>query len=567
MFSVFFLCFVVSVDITLAGVEILKNPDMEIVNFDNNWSCQGGCTLTSSKYHYSGWHSVMVSNRRHNSNGLAQNVVVTPGSSYNFTVYIRLLNLEHGSMYQTAEAVLSCSVNHGHKIYMKFGHDPYVRENTWTLIGGIHKIPPAAHSCHVYIQVFGVTVNYLVDHTSLQVVEENANWRTEANARIDQIRKSDISVTLSSASQNEKYQVELIQNTHEFAFGSAIGAKQIVDPNYRKYAQAFYDNFEWAVLENALKWKQMEHTKGHINYDTAMNALHALNGNGTKVRGHNIFWGVARHIQNWVTSLSRQELLNEIDVRTKGVVGHTIGLVEHWDVNNENIHGDWYEKATGNPNVTMQMFRDAHAVDPNVKLFLNDFGVMEKYAAVPLRHQAERFKQAGVPIYGIGVQSHIKDTNLDIGQLKGSLDMVAAAGLPIWITELSLASHDVHSRASALTDILTLYFSHPAIEGVLFWGFWDGKIFSPEVALFEGPDVTPNEAGRAYQTLFKTTWRTHVTRDVNGDGTFTVRGFKGEYTVKVSHNGRELKRETFKLGSAKQTININVGAASSIIVG
>lgn len=37
---------------------------------------------------------------------------------------------------------------------------------------------------------------------------------------------------------------------------------------------------------------------------------------------------------------------------------------------------------------------------------------------------------------------------------------------------------------------MTLYFSHPAIEGVLFWGFWDGKIWKPESALFEGPDVT-----------------------------------------------------------------------------
>ena len=53
----------------------------------------------------------------------------------------------------------------------------------------------------------------------------------------------------------------MIQDTHEFGFGSAVGAKQIVDPAYRKYAQAFYDNFEWAVLENALKWKQMEKSK------------------------------------------------------------------------------------------------------------------------------------------------------------------------------------------------------------------------------------------------------------------------------------------------------------------
>ena len=51
--------------------------------------------------------------------------------------------------------------------------------------------------------------------------------------------------------------------------------------------------------------------------------------------------------------------------------------LEHWDVNNENLHGDYYEQRTGDPNITMEMFRDIHAVDQDVKLFLNDFAIIE----------------------------------------------------------------------------------------------------------------------------------------------------------------------------------------------
>ena len=47
----------------------------------------------------------------------------------------------------------------------------------------------------MFIQVIGVSVNYLADHASLQLVPENANWRSEADARIEQLRKSDITVT------------------------------------------------------------------------------------------------------------------------------------------------------------------------------------------------------------------------------------------------------------------------------------------------------------------------------------------------------------------------------------
>lgn len=51
--------------------------------------------------------------------------------------------------------------------------------------------------------------------------------------------------------------------------------------------------------------------------------------------------------------------------------------LEHWDVNNENLHGDFYETHTGDANITMKMFQDIQAIDADTKLFLNDFGIME----------------------------------------------------------------------------------------------------------------------------------------------------------------------------------------------
>ena len=68
--------------------------------------------------------------------------------------------------------------------------------------------------------------------------------------------------------------------------------------------------------------------------------------------------------------------------------------------------------------------------------------------------------------------------------------MVAEAGLPIWITELDVRDDDVNIRADRYEDILRLYFSHEAIEGILLWGFWDQAHWRPECALAEGPDVT-----------------------------------------------------------------------------
>ncbi|KAL4219384.1 hypothetical protein ACF0H5_021964 [Mactra antiquata] len=524
-------------NVSLAGVELFKNHDMENVNVNHDWTCKGGCTLTSSTDRYHGSHSVMVSNRHHDWSGLSQDVQLTAGSYYQLTAYIKLLNLAAGDMYESVQTKISCTLANG------------------------------AHNCNFYIQINGPSVNYLVDNASFQLVPHNTNWKTEANARIEQIRKADISISLTGT-QGHQYDVEITQTKHEFGFGSAVGAHQLVDPNYSNYAQAFYENFEWAVLENALKWRQMEKTQGHVVYDTAMNALHALNNKGIKVRAHNIFWGIDRHCPNWVLTTSKQDLPNIITKRINDVVSHTKNLVEHWDVNNENLHGDWFEEKLHDPNITMKMFTDTHGVDPDVKLFLNDFGVMEHGMAVPLTNQAKRFKDNGVPIYGIGVQSHIKNVDFDPSVFKLILDKVAEAGLPIWITELTLATTDENAKARALEDIYTLYFSHPSVEGVLLWGFWDGKIFNKNVALFEGANVTPNAAGRAYQTLFKTTWRTHVTKSLNSDGPITIRGFKGEYTINIKQNGHTIKSESFTLDRNGQSVQVDVGTNSpSIIVG
>ena len=47
---------------------------------------------------------------------------------------------------------------------------------------------------------------------------------------------------------------------HAFPFGTAMQAPLVSDTSgtYQAYQDFFYNNFNYAVLENALKWKQME---------------------------------------------------------------------------------------------------------------------------------------------------------------------------------------------------------------------------------------------------------------------------------------------------------------------
>lgn len=62
--------------------------------------------------------------------------------------------------------------------------------------------------------------------------------------------------------------------------------------------------------------------------------------------------------------------------------------------------------------------------------------------------------------------------------------------MKIWATELTVDAADEHKKAAALENLLTMFFSHPAVEGVILWHFWDGSNWHQNEALFNGPGIT-----------------------------------------------------------------------------
>lgn len=79
--------------------------------------------------------------------------------------------------------------------------------------------------------------------------------------------------------------------------------------------------------------------------------------------------------------------------------------------------------------------------------------------------------------------------------LSGSLPI-----LPISQTELSVNVTDEAVQADYLRDFMTVFFSHPATESIVHWGFWKGQHWIPNASLFR-EDWTPKQAPRTYRDL------------------------------------------------------------------
>jgi hypothetical protein len=63
------------------------------------------------------------------------------------------------------------------------------------------------------------------------------------------------------------------------------------------------------------------------------------------------------------------------------------------------------------------------------------------------------------------------------------------------------------------------------------WGFWEGRHWRPEAALYRR-DWSLKPAAKAWEDLVFGEWWTNVDASVDEHGRATVRGFKGDYEVR-----------------------------------
>jgi endo-1,4-beta-xylanase len=65
------------------------------------------------------------------------------------------------------------------------------------------------------------------------------------------------------------------------------------------------------------------------------------------LRGHNIFWGIEQFIQPWIKELTDAELEQTLKNRAETLTARYKGRFAEYDLNNEMIHGNYYENRLG----------------------------------------------------------------------------------------------------------------------------------------------------------------------------------------------------------------------------
>ncbi|NLU28222.1 MAG: 1,4-beta-xylanase, partial [Hungateiclostridium thermocellum] len=83
-------------------------------------------------------------------------------------------------------------------------------------------------------------------------------------------------------------------------------------------------------------------------------------------------------------------------------------------------------------------FRKAHEVNPNARLFYNDYNAEMAYKRGRIAAMLRSLISEGVPIHGIGIQGHWGVNGPSISEIEDGIRLYADMGLEIHITELDV---------------------------------------------------------------------------------------------------------------------------------
>jgi endo-1,4-beta-xylanase len=210
--------------------------------------------------------------------------------------------------------------------------------------------------------------------------------------------------------------------------------------------------FSSITPENAMKMGPIHPQQNEYYWRDADSIVAFANQHNLKVRGHCLCWH--NQAPRWLfidstlnppDTVSKEVLLKRLKEHITEVVTRYKGSVYAWDVVNEAISDNPNEYLRNSPwyricgeEFIARAFEYAHAADPDALLFYNDYNETNPVKREKIFKLVKGLKDAGVPINGVGLQSHWSMHEITNGQIDSTLLRFAELGLKVQVTELDL---------------------------------------------------------------------------------------------------------------------------------
>ncbi len=405
-----------------------------------------------------------------------------------------------------------------------------------------------------------------------EIPTEKQLWAT-ADERIEQHRKADATVVvLFGGRAVPAATVKIEQTCHRFLFGSNIFMWQEIDPHrpedsgtllQKAYRERFAELFNYATL--GFYWWAYEPKPGQPRHVWTAKVARWCQEHHILTKGHPLAWNWEE--PRWLPE-NPEEILRLQLGRIEDCVKRFAGLVDYWDVVNEAVDFNREEcqrqaprltsvwAKLGRVEFTKQCLQQARAASAKAFLLVNDYQVSPRYEQLleALRDAQDR------PLFdAIGIQSHQHGGVWPISNIWDVCQRFSRFGVPLHFTETTILSgvpgwnrpaeqwtSTPEGEARQAEDVVRFYtmlFSHPAVQAITWWDLSDLGAWQGAPAGLIRKDMSPKPAYEALRTRIKGQWWTRTEEKTDQDGICRWRGFLGQYTIRVSGQGRQLQRE------------------------
>ena len=381
----------------------------------------------------------------------------------------------------------------------------------------------------------------------------------------------------------ETTRVRVKQVRHAFKYGANLFMLDEFSDSAEKnrlYKDRFAAAFNLATLP--FYWRDIEPEEGKTRYGKDSPRLYRrpppdlclewCEAQGIEPKAHCLNYVAEYATPQWARGTVEEEKAL-IERHFQSLAERYAKRIPMWEVTNETLH--WKPDRLNassffsRPDFIEWNFKTAAKYFPTNRLVINETQLYVwdefKGSRSPYYLQVENALLKGCRIDSIGVQAHsFWGTDMQRIVKKAAeiydpqfifsvLDTYAALGKPMQITEMTIPAYsddpaDEEVQAEILRELYRIWFSHRAMEGIVYWNVPDGYAasakpgdFSKGENVYYGGlcrfDLSPKPAYEVIRDLFGREWRTNFDRTVEG-GVLSFRGFCGDYELEATSGGK-----------------------------
>lgn len=422
----------------------------------------------------------------------------------------------------------------------------------------------------------------------LKTIEENKallNGRVKSD--IEKYRKGycKLHITDSNGIPIKNKKIKINQISHNFGFGANMLMLDEFESesDNATYRSEFKKYFNLATIP--FYWHGLEPEQGKPRYSKSSPKVYRrpapelcmeyCNENNIKAKLHCLVYDT--YIPKWLPINDMNAMEKLYEERFRQISERFTGRFIELEVINELLcEHFWNYKSviSSKRDIIEWAFGLAKKYFPNEMLLINEsnpiIGLAENDYRDAYFLMLENALKSGVKIDKIGLQHHIftgvstktpeeYETSVKRGSpmveidkiLKG-LDIISELGLPLEITEVTVPTfgnteEDEELQADLLEILYTVWFSHPAMNNIVYWNVPDGYAHDNGSGWNENNcrgglwhhDLTPKRSALRLKKLIDELWHTDEELVTDDGGFAEFRGFYGSYNVCIENFTKE----------------------------